>query len=63
MLIWDFLAARGFLMECAFLRNRETTGTSTFKIDLSRLCTNITRRWIVASVRLSNNKLQDLSEH
>ncbi len=63
MLILDFLAARGFLIECAFLRNRETTGTSTFKIDLSRLCTNITRSWIVASVRLSNKKLLDCSGH
>lgn len=51
----------GLLIDGTFLRNREITGIFTFKFDLLRLCTNITRRWIVASVRLSDNKLLDLS--
>ncbi len=53
----DFTAATEFFVDRALLRRSSTTGTSMLNIALHRLCTNITRRWIVASVRLSGKKI------
>jgi hypothetical protein len=53
----DFPSATEFVVDRAFLRRSGTTGTSMLNIALHRLCTNITRRWIVASVRLSGKKI------